>query len=134
SKWVTLGFGALCLVAVAGVLNAQHLYYMAAMLLTLPGVSYALGWYPPRGLKFDRELPPTSWEGELGQIVYAARNQTRVSRFFLAVHEPLPSWIVPLDPEPPLFNVGANDTARVVHRVEFRRRGVYEAQGFEVTA
>ena len=36
SKWVTLLFGALCLIAVAAVLNAQHLYYMAAILLTLP--------------------------------------------------------------------------------------------------
>src|SRR5438128_1413509 len=105
SKWVTLGFGALCLVAVAGVVNAQHLYYMAAILLTLPAVSYALGWLTLHGLNFARELPHIAWEGEEGDLIYAATNQTRIARFFLTVHEALPSWITPLDAEPPLFNV-----------------------------
>lgn len=134
SKWVTLGFGALCLVAVAGVLNAQHLYYMAAILLTLPGVSYGLGWLALRGLQFSRELPPTAWEGEEGDIVYVAQNQTRVSRFFLTIHEPFPNWIVSADTEPPLFNVAAYDTARVTHRVRYLKRGVYTVSGFDVTA
>lgn len=134
SKWVTLGFGALCLVAVAGVINAPHLYYMAAILLTLPGVSYTLGWFALRGLAFSRELPASAWEGEESQIVYSAQNRTRVARFFLSAHEALPSWIVPLDLESPLFNVAANDTARVVHQVRFDRRGVFRPLGFEVTA
>lgn len=134
SKWVTLGFGALCLVAVAGVLNAQHLYYMAAILLTLPGVSYGLGWYTLRGLEFDRELPPTAWEGEEGDFIYSATNHTRVSRFFLTIQEPLPSWLAPLDAEPPLFNAASNDTVRILHRVQFRKRGVYRVEAFDVTA
>jgi uncharacterized protein (DUF58 family) len=134
SKWVTLGVGALCLVAVAAVLNAQHLYYMAAILLTLPGVSYGLGWYALRGLTFARELPTGVWEGEESSLVYAARNQTRLTRFFLAIHEPLPSWIESLDTEPPLFNVGAEETTRVAHRIRFRKRGVYKMQWFDVTA
>ena len=134
SKWVTLGFGALCLMAVAGVLNAQHLYYMSAILLTLPGVSYLLGWFGLRGVTFTRELPSTAWEGEEGALIYAAENHTRLPRYFLQVREALPLWIVPMEAEPPLFNVAAGDTARVVHRIRYMKRGVYRVQSFEVTA
>src|SRR5207302_7754692 len=108
SKWVTLGVGMVCLMIVAAVLNAQHLYYMAAILLTLPAVSYGLGWYALRGLTFTRELNLTAWTGEEGSLVYTVHNATSVARFFLSIHELLPDWIEPLDPEPPLFNVTGN--------------------------
>ena len=50
NKWLVLVLGALCLVIVAGFMRQSHLYYMAAILLTLPGVSYALGWYAQHDL------------------------------------------------------------------------------------
>jgi uncharacterized protein (DUF58 family) len=134
SKWVTLGFGALCLMAVAGVLNAQHLYYMSAILLTLPGVSYALGWSALRGLTFTRELPTTAWEGEEGAVVYAAQNTTRFPRYFLTIREQLPDWITPVEPEPPLFNVMTGATTRVACQLHFRKRGVYHIHALEITA
>jgi uncharacterized protein (DUF58 family) len=134
SKWITLGFGALCLVAVAGVLRAQHLYYMAAILLTLPGVSYLLGWYALRGLDFVREIPSNAWEGEVGALSYAVTNRTRFSRFFLSIHESLPEWIAPQDVEPPLFNAPGGDVTQVSHPVTFKRRGVYRVHAFDVTA
>jgi uncharacterized protein (DUF58 family) len=142
SKWVTLGAGMIFILIVAAYLNAQHLYYMAAILLTLPAVSYALGWYAMRGLTFSRELPEAGWAGEEGILVYVADNDTPVPRFFLTINESLPDWIEPLDPEPPMFNVegrsGQNSenraATRVAHRVRFRRRGAYSLTGFEVTA
>ncbi len=134
SKWITLGFGALCLVAVAGLLRAPHLYYMAAILLTLPGVSYLLGWYALHGMEFTREMPHVAWEGEEGGIAYVARNPTRFARFFLSIQENVPGWNAVGDEEPPLFNVAALDMARVTHTVRFSRRGVYQAAGFDVTA
>jgi uncharacterized protein (DUF58 family) len=134
SKWITLGFGALCLVAVAGVLRAQHLYYMAAILLTLPGVSYLLGWYALRGLNFTREMPSIAWEGEIGNVGYAVDNPSRFARFFLSIHENLPNWIVPQDTEPPLFNVAGGDVTHVSHPVRYKRRGIYRVQAFDVTA
>ena len=134
SKWITLGFGALCLVAVAALLRATHLYYMAAILLTLPGVSYALGWYALNGLEFTREMPNVAWEGEEGRIAYAAHNPTPIARFFLSIQESLPGWSGEGDEDQSLFNVGAEDTARITHKVRFARRGVYQANGFDVTA
>ena len=133
-KWVTIGFGAVFLMALGSMLNADRIYYMAAILLALPCVSYALGWYTLRGLTARREIPPAAWEGEEAAIVYAVTNATRVPRFFLAVQEDLPAWIEPLDPEPPLFNVGAGETTRVAYKVRFRKRGVYPAKAFGVTA
>lgn len=134
SKWVTLAFGALCMVAVAGVVNGSHLYYMAAILLTLPGVSYAMGWYALRGMEFGREPSPTAWEGEEGSLIYTARNVSNVPRYFLSIHDELPEWIEPIEEEPPLFNVAASDSTRIVHRVMFRKRGVWDGSAFEVVA
>lgn len=134
TKWVTLGFSALCLVAVATVLRMPHLYYMAAILLTLPGISYLLGWSALRGLEFSRELPSLAWEGDAGAIFYAVRNRSRFSRFFLSIHEPLPSWILATDAEPSLFNVAAYDETEMVHPVIFQKRGVYQVSAFDVTA
>ncbi len=139
-KWVTLGAGMIFILIVAAYLNAQHLYYMAAILLTLPAVSYALGWYAMRGLVFSRELPECGWAGEEGELVYVARNSTSVPRFFLSINESLPSWIEPIDAEPPLFNVAGragpdeNGVTRVIHRVQFRKRGAHMLGEFEVVA
>jgi uncharacterized protein (DUF58 family) len=134
SKWVTLVFGALCLVAVAGAVNAQHLYYMAAILLTLPGISYLLGWFALRGLEFRRELPRMAWQGEEGEFVYQARNTTHVPRYFLSMQEELPGWITPTEEEPPLFNVAAHDSTRIATSVKFKRRGVYRVESFDASA
>ena len=133
-KWVTLLFSALCLVAVAGILRAPHLYYMAAILLTLPGVSYLLGWFALRGLEFEREMPQMAWEGEEGRINYIARNPSRIARFFLSVQETLPAWVEMVEEDAPLFNVAAEDVAAVSQSVRFLRRGVFAADGFDVTA
>jgi uncharacterized protein (DUF58 family) len=141
-KWVTLGAGMIFILIVAAYLNAPHLYYMAAILLTLPAVSYSLGWYALRGLKFSRIPPEAGWTGEEGVFVYVAKNSTTVPRFFLAIHESLPPWIEPLDAEPPLFNVDGrpgsspdeHGEAHIAHRVRYRKRGAFALTGFEVTA
>ena len=134
NKWLVLGMGAVCLLIVAGFMRQSHLYYMAAILLTLPGVSYALGWYAQHDLVFTREVPHVAWEGEEGRLDYVVRNPTRLARFFLTIQEPLPAWVSPAEDEPPLFNVAAMDEVRVTHRLRFHRRGVYQAVGFDVTA
>ena len=141
-KWVTLGVGMFFILIVAALLNAPQLYYMAAILLTLPAVSYALGWYAMRGLTFSREHPPSGWAGEEGEIIYLALNSTSMPRFFLTIIEPLPAWIEPLAPEPPMFNVegrrgSARDEAeatRIPYRVRYRKRGAHTLDHFEIIA
>jgi len=133
-KWIFLGFGALCLLVVASLLNAEHLYYMSAILLTLPMISYGLGWYALSGLTFRREMPSDAWAGEESAVSYTVENSSPVARFFLTIHEAFPAWITPVRAETPLFNVAAKDTTRVYQSVLFLRRGVYQAAGFEVTA
>ncbi len=134
SKWLTLGFSAFCLVVVAAVLKAEHLYPMAGLLLTLPGISYLLGWAALRNLKFARELPSLAWEGEETQVIYRVTNPTKIARFFLTIREQVPGWMKFTDPEPPLFNVAAEDETRVSYRLTFKRRGLYRVSSFDVTA
>lgn len=133
-KWIFLGFGALCLLVVAGLLNADHLYYMSAILLTLPAISYGLGWYSLNGLTLRREMPSDAWAGEESEVCYIVENPSPVARFFLSIREVFPAWIAPTREETALFNVAPNDTTRILRSVSFRRRGVYHATGFEVTA
>lgn len=133
-KWIFLGFGALCLLVVASLVNAPHLYYMSAILLTLPVISYGLGWYALNGLILRREMPSDAWAGEESEVCYIIENPTSIVRFFLSIHESFPGWITATREETSLFNAAAKDTTRVYHPVTFRRRGVYNATGFEVTA
>lgn len=134
SKWIALGFSAVCLIAVAAVLRADHLYYMAAILLCLPGVSYVMGWYALRGLEFTRVLPATAWEGQEGVIQYVVRNRSRIARYFLTIHERLPEWIVSEDADASLFNVDALGETLVRQPVTYRKRGVHDVDSFIVTA
>lgn len=134
SKWIVLGFGALCLITVATVIPpAQHLYYMAAILISLPAISYAIGWAMLRGLTFQRELPSSAWEGEEIDIAYVVHNPSRFIRFFLSVHEELPPRLLPLEEEP-LFNVPSQSTMRVARRVRCLRRGLYQTDSFQASA
>lgn len=134
SKWVALGAAAFFLVTVGSVVNMPHLYYMAAILVTLPAVSYLLGWYMLRGIEFSRSVPSPVWEGEEAEIVYVASNRTRIARFFLMIQEPLQKHIVSLGLDPPLFNIRGGETVRIVNRLRFDKRGVYQSDSFEVTA
>src|SRR5271170_7468412 len=106
-KWITLGFSSLCLIAVATVLKADHLYYMAAILLTLPGVSYSIGWYSLLHLEITRELPETAWEGGEGKFRYYVRNRSRVAKYFISISERLPQWITTVDDTTALFNIAS---------------------------
>ena len=134
SKWVTLLMAILSLIIVAAMLKSTNLYYMASVLMTLPGFSYLIGWFTLRGLEFERELPGVLWEGETGEVVYSIKNPTRYTRFFLSVSESFPDWIEAQDQEPPLFNVAARDSTRIAHVVRFLKRGVFKATSFTVQA
>ena len=133
NKWVTLIFGAICLMAVASAMGAQDLYYMAAILLTLPGVSYFFGWYALRGLIFERDGPPMLWAGEEAEIVCVVRNPTHTPRYFLSLQDTLPQKAERME-EAPLFNLGAGDTTRIAQRIRFPRRGVFTSGAFEASA
>src|SRR5579862_7007575 len=131
SKWVALGVAAFCLVAVGGVVNMPHLYYMAAMLVALPGVSYLLGWYTLRGLEFTRTAPSPVWEGEETEVVYTARNRSPIARFFVAIQEPDDPRIDSIEMNPPLFSVKAGSDVEIRNRVRYDRRGVFQSGSFD---
>ncbi len=134
SKWVALGVAAFCLVAVGGVVGLAHLYLMAAMLITLPAVSYFLGWYTLRGLQFEREAPTPVWEGEETSITYKITNPSRIARFFVSIEEIHDPDVESISMNPSLFNIKGGATEEVKNTVRFKRRGVFESGSFEVSA
>ena len=134
SKGVTLGVGILFLIIVASMLRAANLYYMAAVLVTLPALSFAIGWHSLRGLIFEREMPSVLWAGEEAEIVYSIQNPSRFTRFFLSISEDFPESVESHEQEPTLFNVIGNESTRIAHRLTFKKRGVFQVRTFSVNA
>ena len=134
SKGVTLGVGILFLIIVASMLRAANLYYMAAVLVTLPALSFAIGWHSLRGLVFEREMPSILWAGEEAEIVYSIQNPSRFTRFFLSISEDFPESVESHEQEPTLFNVIGNESTRIAHRLTFTKRGVFQVRTFSVNA
>lgn len=133
-KWVTLGFGALCLMAVAVALHAFQLFFISSLLIALPAASYAMGWLTLKGLQFERRLPPVAWEGETGTVTYLVHNSSKIPRFFLSFRENWPDMIVPQDYDTPLMNVPSEGDAGQISHIRFLRRGVYNPDTFYATA
>src|ERR1044071_7180499 len=80
----------------AAALTAQpQMYYMAAILLCLPVVSYALGMFALKDLEFTRETTGTGWDGDLAEFHLVARSKAKTTRLFLEADDHLPEWLEP---------------------------------------
>jgi len=122
------------LVISAALINGLHLYYMAALLLALPWVSYLLGMFALRGLEFSRETPSVGWEGEIATFQVVVHSQARTPRLFIQAEDPFPEWLRPVDESPPLFNAAPRTTTRISYRVELLKRGAYRLEWMQITA
>lgn len=122
------------LVISAALINGVHLYYMAALLLTLPWVSYLLGMFALRDLEFAREVPGMGWEGETATFYVVVHSRARTPRLFLQAEDSLPDWLRLEEEAPPLFNAAPRATTKVPYRVELLKRGAYRLDQMVVTA
>jgi len=132
-RWVIFT-ASLFLAISAALVNGAHLYYMSAVLLMLPVVSYLLGMTAMRGLEFSREVPATGWAGETATFHVVVRSRSPIPRLFLRAWDDLPEWLVPIDPEPPLFNAAPNAVSRAPYQVHLAKRGAYRLESMVVTA
>jgi uncharacterized protein (DUF58 family) len=131
-RWV-IYTAALFLLISATLVNTPNLYFMAALLLVLPGISYALGMVALRDLTFEREVPASGWEGEVTTLQFVVHSSTRLPKLFLQASDALPDGLVALDDEV-MFNAAPNATTKIPYRVELTRRGAYRIEGMHVTA
>jgi uncharacterized protein (DUF58 family) len=132
-RWAIFTAGAFLLIS-ATLVNSQNLYYMSALLLTLPLISYGLGMLSLRDLEFTREAPSSAFEGETATFVAKVKSRARLPRMFLQVSEQMPSPITPERVESDYFTVPAGGALEVPYEVELSRRGVYSLDSFTVTA
>ena len=102
-RWVIFT-ASLFLAISAALVNGSHLYYMAAILLMLPLISYLLGMFNLHNLEFSREVPASGWDGETVAFHFVAHSRARFPKMFLQARDHLPEWLEPVDPEPPMFN------------------------------
>jgi len=132
-RWVIFT-AAFFLVLSASLVGSAHLYYMAAILLVLPLISYGLGMVSLRDVAFARELPPSGWDGETVEFRLVVRSTSRMARLFLEARDHLPAWLKPADSESVVFSVPARALSRIPYRVQLLKRGAYQLESVSVTA
>jgi uncharacterized protein (DUF58 family) len=122
------------LVLAAALTGAAQMYYMAAILLCLPMVSYSLGMLSLRDLEFWRETPGSGWDGETADFHLVVRSKAKTARLFLEADDHLPEWLEPTNPGPILFSVPAKSVTRVPYQIALKKRGAYNLDTLTVRA
>jgi uncharacterized protein (DUF58 family) len=132
-RWAIFTAGVFLLIS-ATLVNSPNLYYMAALLLALPLISYGIGMLSLRDLEFSRTVPGSGFEGETAVFVAKVRSNARLPRMFLQISELLPHPLEPERADSEFFNVPPKAEIEVRYEVEFSRRGAYTLDQFIVTA
>jgi uncharacterized protein (DUF58 family) len=131
-RWVIF-VAAIFLAIAATLVGTDHLYYMAALLLSLPIISYVLGALSLRDLTFAREVPTSGWQGETVAFGIVTRSASRLPRLLLEAEERLPSGLH-REEQPVVFNAPPMSATKVEYPVELERRGAYKIEGLRVAA
>lgn len=133
-KLIAIFTAAVYLIIAATIVNAYQLFYMAALLLALPGVSYLVGRFALRDLEFAREVPGTGWSGETVTFTLTVRSRSRLPRLFLQAHDDLPRFLRLADSAPPHFHAAPGGATHVPYEVQLLKRGAYTIPGLTVSA
>src|SRR5258706_7574662 len=132
-RWVIYPASAF-LVLAAALTAAPQMYYMAAILLSLPLVSYLLGMFALRDLEFSRETPGVGWDGDTAEFHLIVRSKAKTARLFLEAEDLLPVWLEPENSEPILFSAPANSISKIPYKVLMKKRGAYNLDALTVRA
>lgn len=133
-KRVAVITAALFMIVAGAMTNGQQMYYMAAVLITLPIVAYVLGQLSLRGLEFERKAPDVAWEGETTTFEIAVTSRSRLPRIAVRVVDDLPKFITRQGGPDITFNLPALSEERVPYQVRLEKRGVYHLRGIRVIA
>src|SRR2546427_10746283 len=120
-RWVIYVASAF-LVLAAALTGQPQMYFMAAILLSLPGVSYILGMLALRDLEFSRETPGSGWDGDSVEFHLVVTSRSRSARLCLEAQDHLPEWLEPEDAPTILFSAPARATTRIPYRVRLGKR------------
>src|SRR5262245_26161204 len=132
-RWVIYVASAF-LVLAAALTGQPQMYFMAAIILCLPWVSYLLGMLALRNLEFDRETPGSGWDGDTVEFHLVVTSRSRTARLCLEAEDHLPEWLKAEDEETILFNAAPNTITRVPYRVRLGKRGVYRLEWLTIIA
>lgn len=132
-RWVVFT-ASLFLVISAALTNMPQLYFMAAVLLALPFVSYLVGMSALANVEVRREVPASAWDGETVSFFVVVRNRGRLPRLYLEARDHLPQWLEPAHDAWPVLGVPAGASARAEYAVTAKKRGCYPLEWITMTA
>src|SRR5437588_5494592 len=132
-RWV-IYVASLFLVLAAALTGQPQMYYMAAILLCLPGVSYLLGMFALRDLEFWRETPGSGWDGDVVEFILVVKSRSRSARLCLEAQDHLPEWLQPEEPDGIIFSAPPRAVTRIPYRISLGKRGAYNLEYLTVTA
>ncbi len=99
---IALSVAAMFLVVMAILVNSPPLFYMTTAVLALLGAARLQAWLAVRGLRFDREAPPSVSVGEQVTVELAVTADSKVRRPLLTIVDHLPPGLRALDRTPSL--------------------------------
>ncbi|NLH98783.1 MAG: DUF58 domain-containing protein [Chthonomonadales bacterium] len=133
-KFTALLTTALFLIAAGTVSNGWQMYFMAAVILSLPAASYLVGRLTLRGLRARRELPSPAWAGDVVPFRLTVTAEGRWPRMFMQVTDDLPKWLRRAEDIEPTLDFAVSGEARAEYGVETLKRGVYTLSTVSVSA
>ena len=92
TKLLTIILAAFFLLAVSLAMRMSQLYFMSAVLVSIPIISYAFGRFALRSLRCSRDVPEFASEGELLTITLRVKGRSRLLGP-IRIEDTLPEWI-----------------------------------------
>ncbi len=124
AKQLALYAAAFCIGLVGWVLNVSQLYWMAATLLVLPGVSRTFGRLEHRGLALSREAPTTGHQGEAVEVRFRVANHWMLPKLNLALNDDLPAGLSAMPASVPV-QIAPRGAEEATYSLQLRRRGLH---------
>src|SRR5438045_4422180 len=122
-KLATVIAASLFILAVATILNSAVLYWMAGVLLALPGIGRLYAVLQARGVEVSRRLPSTGHVGQWIEVELRARNTAALPKLLLWLSEEPPLGISSDGGLPVPIQLAPLGDAAGTYRARLDRRG-----------
>ena len=133
-KRIALVTAALFLMAAGAVVNGAQLYFMAALLLCLPCVSYVVARQSLRTIHVARDVPASGWEDEVATFHLVISSRSPLPKLMLQMRDNLPAWLEQDPHDDGYFDLPASTELRLPYAVRLAKRGLYQLGDVSILA
>jgi uncharacterized protein (DUF58 family) len=126
TKLTTVIAASMFIMVVGTILNLGQLYWMAGILLSLPGVGWLYSLLQSRGIAVRRRLPATGRVGEWITVELEARNSTLLPKLHLWLLDSVPPSTLPEANSQLPLHLPPHGSDRGSYSLRLERRGCHQ--------